>query len=76
MCVQDTQSRPSEDSEDKEPESDRRPGPRNKKAQMTVLNEGAIIIKRQTQAQPETSDESEEEPEPETQVKGEYFTPT
>lgn len=43
---------------------------------MTVLNEGAIIIKRQTQAQPETSDESEEEPEPETQVKGEYFTPT
>ena len=28
---------------------------------MTVLNEGAVIIKRQNQTQPETSDEEEEE---------------
>ena len=49
--------------EDNEPESDRHGrGPaRGKQAQVTVLNEGAVIIKRQNQTQPETSDEEEEE---------------
>lgn len=32
-----------------------------KQAQVTVLNEGAVIIKRQNQTQPDTSDEEEEE---------------
>ena len=57
------QESPSRASEDNEPESDRhRHGQaRGKKAQVTVLNEGAIIIKRQNQAPPDTSDEEEEE---------------
>ena len=58
------QESPSRESEDNEPESDRhRHGPArgNKKAQVTVLNEGTIIIKRQTQARPDTSDEEDEE---------------
>ena len=35
---------------------------------MTVLNEGAIIIKRQTQAQPDTSDDDEEEEETQQEI--------
>lgn len=52
--------------EDTEPESDRhrRGQPRGKQAQVTVLNEGAVIIKRQNQTQPDTSDEEEEEETP------------
>lgn len=57
--------------EDTEPESDRhrRGQPRGKQAQVTVLNEGAVIIKRQNQTQPDTSDEEEEEEETQQEIK-------
>ncbi len=65
------QESPTRGSEDNEPESDRhRHGQaRGKKAQVTVLNEGAIIIKRQNQAPPDTSDEEEEEEETQQELK-------